>query len=497
MRLVARLMTALLVATLILPALGVGSVFADVATHLSVTVSPASGVAGTQFDVTVTALDSTEATDTGYTGTVHFTSTDGGASTVLPGDYTFVVGDSGTHTFTNGATLTTTPSQTITATDLSDGSINGITDPITITPAAADKVVLGGSVLGLTSGGTRIFSASIVDQYGNVRTGDNSTVVTFAQTAGTGSVTGLGTATASSGVANKTVTGAIAGTVSLQATSGSLTDSNVRSFQVAAGAATQIVLSGSISDLASGGTRQFTATLEDDAGNVADDNSTSVTFTKVSGSGSLSGTGSAIASSGIAQRTVTGVGAGTIHIKATSSITSDSNELVFSVVAGALNSIVVSPPSSTVGAGTDQTYSVEGFDAASNSLGDLTGTSTFTITPNGTCNNGAATCQATTAGAHTVTAHNGAKTDQSTLNVNPGPPLRHHLEPVLVDEGRRRGRDLHRHRGRSVRQLARRPHRFHDPGDRSGRHLQRCQPHVLGHGRRDAHGHWHGRAQDR
>ena len=48
------------------------------------------------FNVTVTALDSTNATVTGYTGTVHFTSSSAGS---LPTDYTFTAGDNGAHTF--------------------------------------------------------------------------------------------------------------------------------------------------------------------------------------------------------------------------------------------------------------------------------------------------------------------------------------------------------------------------------------------------------------
>ena len=50
MRLVARLMAALLVATLVLPALGVGSAFAAAADHLAVTVGPSAGTAGDAFE---------------------------------------------------------------------------------------------------------------------------------------------------------------------------------------------------------------------------------------------------------------------------------------------------------------------------------------------------------------------------------------------------------------------------------------------------------------
>src|SRR5262249_58452174 len=74
------------------------------AAHSTVS-APASSTAGNAFNVTVTALDAYGNTATGYTGTVHFTSGDSQAS--LPSNYTFVGGDAGVHTFTNGVTLKT------------------------------------------------------------------------------------------------------------------------------------------------------------------------------------------------------------------------------------------------------------------------------------------------------------------------------------------------------------------------------------------------------
>ena len=48
-------------------------------------------------------------------------------------------------------------------------------------------------------------------------TADNATVVTFAKQSGAGTVTGTGTATAASGVATKTITGALVGECGLRA----------------------------------------------------------------------------------------------------------------------------------------------------------------------------------------------------------------------------------------------------------------------------------------
>jgi hypothetical protein len=76
--------------------------------------APANATVGTPFSITVTAWDPYNNIATNYTGTVSFTSTDGAA--VLPAPYTFTTADKGVHTFTNGVTLKTSGTQTITAT---------------------------------------------------------------------------------------------------------------------------------------------------------------------------------------------------------------------------------------------------------------------------------------------------------------------------------------------------------------------------------------------
>src|SRR5262249_50784832 len=53
---------------------------------------------GPSQDLTVTAEDPFDNTADGYTGTIHFTSSDGAAT--LPADYGFTLGDAGSHTFT-------------------------------------------------------------------------------------------------------------------------------------------------------------------------------------------------------------------------------------------------------------------------------------------------------------------------------------------------------------------------------------------------------------
>src|SRR5207244_2565997 len=97
------------------------TVVAAAADHLVVTTTAGSPqTAGVGFDVTVTAKDTFGNVDTGYTGTVDFSSTD--AQAVLPSSSTLT---NGTKTSANGVTLKTAGSQTVTATDHANGAITG------------------------------------------------------------------------------------------------------------------------------------------------------------------------------------------------------------------------------------------------------------------------------------------------------------------------------------------------------------------------------------
>lgn len=83
------------------------------------TIGYASPVAhGTPQKLTVRVYDTTGALFVGYTGTIHFTSSD--PSAVLPADYTFTAADGGVHTF-QGVTLYTVGTQTITVVDVANG----------------------------------------------------------------------------------------------------------------------------------------------------------------------------------------------------------------------------------------------------------------------------------------------------------------------------------------------------------------------------------------
>lgn len=84
---------------------------------------PANVGASDAVDATLTAYGPNYTVATGYTGTVHFTSTDGAAT--LPVDYTFTGADAGTHTFPAGFILRTAGSQIVTVTDVANATITG------------------------------------------------------------------------------------------------------------------------------------------------------------------------------------------------------------------------------------------------------------------------------------------------------------------------------------------------------------------------------------
>jgi hypothetical protein len=97
------------------------TVKAAAASRLAVS-APTSVSAGVRFSLTVTVKDAYGNVVTGYTGTIHFTSTD--TTATLPKNYTFTAADNGVHTF-SGLVLRKKGNQTITVTDTLNSSITG------------------------------------------------------------------------------------------------------------------------------------------------------------------------------------------------------------------------------------------------------------------------------------------------------------------------------------------------------------------------------------
>jgi hypothetical protein len=144
------------------------------ASTLAVTGFPSPTTAGVSHSFTVTALDPYGNIATGYTGTVHFTSSDGKAG--LPANYTFTTGsgkDNGVHTFS--ATLKTAGTPSITATDTKTGSITGTQSGITVNPAGATHLSISAPT-SVKQGQAFTFTVTMLDAFGNVATGYTGTV---------------------------------------------------------------------------------------------------------------------------------------------------------------------------------------------------------------------------------------------------------------------------------------------------------------------------------
>jgi hypothetical protein len=168
----------------------------------SLTVSAGtSQAAHVAFNVIVTATDGLGATETGYLGTVHFTSSDPAAT--LPANYTFTGANLGTHTFS--VTLNSPGIQSVTATDTVTASLTGSQTGVVVGYAATtytatsparilDTRPTGGGVtnIGLsgkfTAGSVRTFGVAGAHYVG----GGTALAVPATATAVTGNLTIVG-----------------------------------------------------------------------------------------------------------------------------------------------------------------------------------------------------------------------------------------------------------------------------------------------------------------
>jgi len=98
--------------------------------------APATTGVGDTANITVNVFDANYAPATAYTGTIHFTSTDG-AST-LPANYAFTLADGGAHTFS--VTLRTAGRQSISANEVADPTVTGLRT-LSVTPAIPTGLV--------------------------------------------------------------------------------------------------------------------------------------------------------------------------------------------------------------------------------------------------------------------------------------------------------------------------------------------------------------------
>ncbi len=131
----------------------------------------ATATAGTSFQVTVRAIDANGNTNTGYTGTVHFASSDPRA--MLPGNYTFTATDMGVHTF--NVTLDTAGAQTVTINDTAQAQLT-TTSNVTVNPGATSALGVAGFPTLVLRGAAGTFTVTAQDAFGNPTPGYRGTI---------------------------------------------------------------------------------------------------------------------------------------------------------------------------------------------------------------------------------------------------------------------------------------------------------------------------------
>ncbi len=148
---------------------------APAATMFKVSTTGSSFAAGTPINLTVAAFDNSNDPAIGYTGTVHFSTTDPGLGVILPPDYSFVPSDNGVHVFSAGVTLVTTGIQTVTVVDTVTSSIAGTLN-LTVSAGAATHFGITAAPSVIQAGTPFGIVVSALDAFGNIATSYLGTV---------------------------------------------------------------------------------------------------------------------------------------------------------------------------------------------------------------------------------------------------------------------------------------------------------------------------------
>jgi hypothetical protein len=125
---------------------------------------PTPVAAGAAAGVTITGRDAFNNVASGYTGAVHFTSTD--LAAVLPDDYTFTSADAGQHTF--APVFKTAGNRDIKVADTAPGSTVSGNTTVTVAPGPLGSFRMGGLPITLTAGTQASVAVTAFDAYGNI-----------------------------------------------------------------------------------------------------------------------------------------------------------------------------------------------------------------------------------------------------------------------------------------------------------------------------------------
>jgi hypothetical protein len=261
---------------------------------------------------------------------------------------------------------------------------------LTLTPGLLDHTAVYGTTV-MTAGGAATYSARAYDQYNNL-IGDVTSFTSFT----------LGGVKASTPCNANVCSTTVAGNYGVIGVYNGL--SGWASLQVTPGPLDHITLSPAAASLTAGGAQPYVVEAYDQYGNDIGNQTTASTL-------SIAPDGSCSANACTATR----VGAHTVNANDAGKSAAAS----LSVTAGLLDHLSLTSPTASITAGGSQAYTVEGFDAYGNDLGPFTANSSFAIAPDGSCSG--ASCGATVAGGHTVTASSQGKSVTASLAVNAGP----------------------------------------------------------------------------
>ena len=305
------------------------------ATHLGVTGLAATTVAGVSQPFTVTALDASGNTATGYAGTVHFTSTDGQATagSGLPANSTLT---SGVGSF-SATFKTVSAGQTLTATDTVTASITGVSSSIAVTPAAAASFTVVPQGTTQVSGISFNFTVTAKDAFGNVATGypgtvhfssnDGQAVLPADTTLSSGAAT-LSATLKTVGARTITATDTVSSGVNGTSATITVTPATASSFTVSVSAG---------STVAGVALASVTVTAKDASGNIATNYVGTIHFTSTDGQASLPGDTTLNAGTG------TKTFSGSVILKTVGSQTVTVSDTVTPAITGVSPGVTVTP----------------------------------------------------------------------------------------------------------------------------------------------------------
>jgi hypothetical protein len=336
------------------------------ASHFTVT-APAGVAEGSPLTFTVTALDPFNNVVTSYPGTIHFASSDGGAT--LPVDSPIT---GGTGSF--GATLRTQGGQVISAFDSGDPSVTGASNVIGVTAGAATHLLVSAPASAIAGVATTV-TVSALDVLNNIA---NSYTGTVHFTSVDAAAVLPANATLTNGTGTFSVTFKTSGSQSVAAIDTVTAPLNATSntVNVSAGPATHLLLA-TAATASAGTASSVSVTAQDAFNNTAASYAGIVHFTSTDGAAVLPANAtlaSGIGTFGLTFKTAgsqTATGTDTV----TSSITGTSSTVT--VTASAAAQLAISAPTAVAG-GSGFLFTVAALDASGNPVTSYSGTVHFT-----------------------------------------------------------------------------------------------------------------------